>query len=155
MRARNVLASTFLSREDCTHLAFVDADMRLSPKDPFSRVRALTLGLGQYLLGDLDAAGASFKRAQHGHFIASVAYIFSAFVLARQDRLDEAHEDLTPRELDILKEIAAGKSNKSIAFDLGLTEGTVKGYVSTVLSKLGVTDRTQAALYAVKNGLFR
>jgi len=65
------------------------------------------------------------------------------------------HEDLTPRELDILKEIAAGKSNKSIAFDLGLTEGTVKGYVSTVLSKLGVTDRTQAALYAVKNGLFR
>lgn len=65
------------------------------------------------------------------------------------------HEDLTPRELDILKEIAAGKSNKSIAFDLGLTEGTVKGYVSTVLSKLGVTDRTQAALYAVKNGLCR
>ena len=64
-----------------------------------------------------------------------------------------AHEDLTPRELDILKEIARGKSNKAIAYDLGLTEGTVKGYVSTVLSKLGVTDRTQAALYAVKHGL--
>lgn len=63
------------------------------------------------------------------------------------------HEDLTPRELDILKEIARGKSNKLIAFELGLTEGTVKGYVSTVLSKLGVNDRTQAALYAVKNGL--
>ncbi len=63
------------------------------------------------------------------------------------------HEDLTPRELDILKEIARGKSNKSIAYELGLTEGTVKGYVSTVLSKLGVNDRTQAALYAVKNGL--
>lgn len=63
------------------------------------------------------------------------------------------HEDLTPRELDILKEVAKGKSNKLIAFELGLTEGTVKGYVSTVLSKLGVNDRTQAALYAVKNGL--
>ncbi len=63
------------------------------------------------------------------------------------------HEDLTPRELDILKEIARGKSNKLIAYELGLTEGTVKGYVSTVLSKLGVNDRTQAALYAVKNAL--
>ncbi len=63
------------------------------------------------------------------------------------------HEQLTPRELDILKEIADGKSNKAIAFNLNLTEGTVKGYVSVVLSKLGVDDRTQAALYAVKHGL--
>jgi DNA-binding NarL/FixJ family response regulator len=63
------------------------------------------------------------------------------------------HEKLTPRELDILKEIARGKSNKAIAFDLDLTEGTVKGYVSVVLSKLDVTDRTQAALYAVKHQL--
>lgn len=63
------------------------------------------------------------------------------------------HEQLTPRELDILKEIANGKSNKAIAFNLNLTEGTVKGYVSVVLSKLGVDDRTQAALYAVKHGL--
>lgn len=63
------------------------------------------------------------------------------------------HEDLTRRELDILKEIARGKSNKAIAYDLSLTEGTVKGYVSVVLSKLGVDDRTQAALYAVKHGL--
>lgn len=63
------------------------------------------------------------------------------------------HEKLTPRELDILKSIAAGKSNKVIAYDLGLTEGTVKGYVSVVLSKLGVADRTQAALYAVKHKL--
>lgn len=63
------------------------------------------------------------------------------------------HEKLTPRELDILKEVAHGKSNKAIAYDLNLTEGTVKGYVSVVLSKLGVDDRTQAALYAVKHQL--
>jgi len=63
------------------------------------------------------------------------------------------HEKLTPRELDILKEIARGKSNKAIAYDLNLTEGTVKGYVSVVLSKLDVDDRTQAALYAVKHQL--
>ena len=65
------------------------------------------------------------------------------------------HEALTAREREILIEIAHGKSNKAIAYDLGLTEGTVKGHVSTVLAKLGVDDRTQAALYAVKHGLVR
>jgi len=64
-------------------------------------------------------------------------------------------EDLTTRELDILKLIASGRSNKEIANDLHLTEGTVKGYVSNVLAKLGVQDRTQAALLAVREGLRR
>lgn len=64
-----------------------------------------------------------------------------------------AHDGLTSRELDILKEIARGKSNRAIASALNLTEGTVKGYVSLVLSKLGVKDRTQAALYTVRHGL--
>ena len=49
--------------------------------------------------------------------------------------------------------IARGRSNKSIAAELNLSEGTVKGYVSIILGKLGVEDRTQAALYAVKHGL--
>lgn len=62
-------------------------------------------------------------------------------------------EDLTSREVDILKLIAGGRSNKEIANDLSLTEGTVKGYVSNVLAKLGVQDRTQAALFAVREGL--
>lgn len=62
-------------------------------------------------------------------------------------------EDLTSREVDILKLIASGRSNKEIANDLSLTEGTVKGYVSNVLAKLGVQDRTQAALLAVREGL--
>ncbi len=63
------------------------------------------------------------------------------------------HDDLTDRELDVLRLIGQGMSNKKIAAALGLSEGTVKGYVSIVLSKLGLADRTQAALYAVKNGL--
>ena len=63
----------------------------------------------------------------------------------------KTHEDLTPRELDVLRLIAKGESNKRIARALDITEGTVKGYVSIVLSKLGVSDRTQAALYAVKH----
>lgn len=64
-----------------------------------------------------------------------------------------ALDSLTERERDVLRLIAQGQSNKEIAATLHLTEGTVKGYVSTVLSKLEVADRTQAALYAVKHGL--
>jgi DNA-binding NarL/FixJ family response regulator len=60
---------------------------------------------------------------------------------------------LTEREQSILRLIAQGRSNKEIARTLHLTEGTVKGYVSNVLAKLRLEDRTQAALFAVKNGL--
>lgn len=60
---------------------------------------------------------------------------------------------LTDREMDVLRQIAQGRSNKEIAANLYLTEGTVKGYVSAILSKLQVADRTQAALYAVKHGV--
>lgn len=60
---------------------------------------------------------------------------------------------LTARELEVLKLVAQGMSNKEIALALNLTEGTVKGYVSAVLAKIGVADRTQAALYAVKHKL--
>jgi DNA-binding NarL/FixJ family response regulator len=64
-----------------------------------------------------------------------------------------AHVDLTERETGILRLIAEGHSNKEIAATLHLTEGTVKGYVSTIFDKLGVEDRTQAALYAIKHRL--
>jgi DNA-binding NarL/FixJ family response regulator len=63
------------------------------------------------------------------------------------------HDNLTEREVSILRLIAEGRSNKEIAAALYLTEGTIKGYVSTIFDKLGVEDRTQAALYAVKHGL--
>jgi DNA-binding NarL/FixJ family response regulator len=62
-------------------------------------------------------------------------------------------DDLTERERDVLRLIAQGHNNKEIAATLHLTEGTVKGYVSIILNKLSVADRTQAALYAVKHGL--
>lgn len=62
-------------------------------------------------------------------------------------------EELTERERDVLRLIAHGESNKGIALRLHLTEGTVKGYVSAILAKLSVADRTQAALYAVRHGL--
>ena len=62
-------------------------------------------------------------------------------------------EALTDRECDVLRLIARGRSNKEIAAALFLSVGTVKGYVSAVLAKLEVADRTQAALYAIKHGL--
>ena len=62
------------------------------------------------------------------------------------------HASLTKREAEILRLIADGRSNKEIALALHLTEGTIKGYVSTIFGKLGVADRTQAALYAIKHG---
>lgn len=63
------------------------------------------------------------------------------------------HHSLTEREMSVLRLIAQGRSNKEIATALFLTEGTVKGYISTIFDKLDVEDRTQAALYAVKQGL--
>ena len=61
--------------------------------------------------------------------------------------------DLTEREHDVLRLIAQGRSNREIADQLHITEGTVKGHVSNILSKLHLQDRTQAALFAVRSGL--
>lgn len=62
---------------------------------------------------------------------------------------------LTQRERSVLELIARGMSNRQIGDELHLTEGTVKGYVSTILAKLKLEDRTQAALFAVQRGLGR
>jgi DNA-binding NarL/FixJ family response regulator len=65
---------------------------------------------------------------------------------------DAPSERLTPREREVLELIGRGLSNKRIALELGVSEKTVKTHVGHVLAKLGVTDRTQAALYAVRAG---
>lgn len=62
-------------------------------------------------------------------------------------------EDLTPREFDVLEQIVDGKSNKEIATELDVSEATVKTHINSLLSKLGVTDRTQAATAAIRRGL--
>jgi two-component system, NarL family, response regulator LiaR len=64
-----------------------------------------------------------------------------------------AIEHITRREREVLELIALGHSNKRIALELGVAEKTVKTHVGHLLAKLGVTDRTQAALYAVQHGL--
>lgn len=62
-------------------------------------------------------------------------------------------EPLTDRELDVLRLLGTGATNREIGDRLSLTEGTVKNYISSVLGKTGLRDRTQAALYAVRQGL--
>ena len=64
-------------------------------------------------------------------------------------------EELTPTETRILNAIVAGKANKEIAYDLNVTENTVKTHVKNVFEKLGVSDRTSAATLAIKRGLVR
>lgn len=65
------------------------------------------------------------------------------------------HSELTPRELEILALIVAGKSNRQIADTLRITEPTVKGHVSVILERMGVGDRTQAAVAALQRGIVR
>jgi DNA-binding NarL/FixJ family response regulator len=62
-------------------------------------------------------------------------------------------QDLTPRESEVLEQIVSGKSNKEIATELAISEATVKTHINTLLGKLGVADRTQAATAAIRRGI--
>lgn len=73
--------------------------------------------------------------------------------LAQNELTREAHGDLTEREVEVLKLIGVGYSNKEIAATLYISEGTVKIHVSNIISKMHFRDRTQAAIYAVKVNL--
>jgi DNA-binding NarL/FixJ family response regulator len=74
-------------------------------------------------------------------------------LLSEFARLSYMETGLTSRERDILNAIVRGDSNREIANGLGLSEKTVKNYVSDILSKLNVRDRTEAAVYALQMGL--
>jgi NarL family two-component system response regulator LiaR len=74
--------------------------------------------------------------------------------LAAEDGAGAERDDhLTPREREVLALLARGRANKVIARDLGVSERTVKTHVSNILAKLNLTDRTQAAVYAVRHGI--
>ncbi len=63
------------------------------------------------------------------------------------------HPDLTKRELEIVRQIGEGRSNREIAQELDISVGTVKNHISQVLDKLDVRDRTQLAIYAIRHNL--
>jgi len=73
--------------------------------------------------------------------------------LVREIRSPQSPETLTERETEVLRLLAEGKANKEIAGKLGISEQTVKSHVHSLLAKLGMLSRTQAALYAARIGL--
>jgi DNA-binding NarL/FixJ family response regulator len=109
-------------------------------------------GIGGALYKDVEpnALAAAIRTVHSGHVLLPPD-VAAALVShpAGPDRL--AH--LTAREREVLGELARGKSNREIAKSLLLAEKTVKTHVSSILMKLDVADRTQAALYAVRHGL--
>jgi NarL family two-component system response regulator LiaR len=118
---------------------------------------ALRAGATGYLLKDVSAEqlvraieGANRGQAQ---LHPEVARRLMEQVSSPPKREEPPGVALTPRELEVLRLIANGMSNKEIARELVLNERTVKGHVSNILSKLGLADRTQAALYAVREGI--
>lgn len=114
---------------------------------------ALRAGASGFLLKDMGADDllAAIRGAAEGK--PQLHPDIAKRLMERVAMPDDPFETLTDRERDVLKMIARGRSNKEIAAQLVLTEMTVKGYVSDVFAKLGVNDRTQAALMAVRYGL--
>jgi len=117
---------------------------------------ALRAGAAGYLLKDVEPAELvrAIRTAHAGQSPLSPAVAARVIEeLASGGGGRAAADELTPRELEVLCLIARGRSNKRIALELGVAEKTVKTHVSHVLAKLGLSDRTQAALYAVREGL--
>src|SRR5215212_8319958 len=105
-----------------------------------------------YLLKDTDAE--ELNRAIRGTAEGRVQLAPEAAArLIREVRAPENPEALTERESEVLRLLALGKANKQIASELFIEEKTVKAHVSSILRKLGVQSRTQAALHAVRAGL--
>jgi len=124
--------------------------------------RSIEAGAAGYLLKDVgsDALAEAIRAASRGD--SPLEPSIARKVLGRlrgmpppaaRAELEAAREPLTARELDVLRLLGSGATNRQIAESLALTEGTVKNYISTILAKTGLHDRTQAALFAVRSGI--
>ena len=146
----------------------VDATLRIKQQQPDTHVIILTsfmddervvpaikAGATSYLLKDVAAGDLARAirgaRAGQAQLHPEVARRLMHQVTSPQK--PDASALLTEREREVLRLLAEGRSNKEIARALVVSERTVKGHVSNILGKLGLQDRTQAALYAVRHGL--
>ena len=119
-------------------------------------MKEVDIGVNGYVLKDSESA--ELKKA-----IFTVAegesYIQPSLIPALNAKMIETNKDaekiksLTKRELDVLKLLAVGMYNKEVGKRLEISERTVKNHVSNIFKKLGVTDRTQAAVFAIRNNL--
>jgi DNA-binding NarL/FixJ family response regulator len=102
---------------------------------------------GQYVVGD--------KVMTEAEIAPWLLRTSERFVVASGDELQEAFVPLSPREMEIIRYITRGLSNKMIAHKLGISHQTVKNHMTSILRKLDVEDRTQAAIYAIQHGWVR
>lgn len=116
---------------------------------------ALQAGATGYLLKDVLRHDllAAIRAAAEG--ISTLHPVIQAHLLQQlsQPKQTSPLDTLTEREHEVLKAVAEGRSNKEIAVSLGLTLGTVKGYLNTIFGKLNVVSRTEATLLAIRHGL--
>jgi DNA-binding NarL/FixJ family response regulator len=122
------------------------------------RVRAaLEAGASGYLLKDSDAdeVSAAIRAAHRGELPLDPAITRGLALSLRAESRDGPEAELTTRELEILRLLGAGKTNKEIAAELQISERTARPHVSNILGKLDLTSRTQAALWAVRQGLVK
>lgn len=116
---------------------------------------AMRAGVQGYLLKEMSGAAlaAAVRGAARGE--PQLHPKIARRLMERAAPPEDPLAQLSQRELDVLRQMAGGRSNKEIALALDLTENTVKTYVREILAKLNVVDRTQAALVAVRFGLVR
>jgi two-component system, NarL family, response regulator LiaR len=116
---------------------------------------AVRAGAAGYLLKNVQPQelARAIRTAAAGEALLDPAVAARLVEALEEDGRDARAEQLTPREREVLALIGRGFANKRIALELGIAEKTVKTHVGNVLSKLGVADRTQAALYAARLGL--
>jgi len=127
-------------------------------------VDAVRAGAGGYLLKDAsrDLLIHTIRAVNSGGMLIKTSLLREAILTSANvtdNQYKEKHVDaparngLTPRERDVLRLVIEGQSNKEIGRALSISEDTAKKHVQTILSKLGVSDRTQAAVKAVRTGL--
>ena len=116
---------------------------------------ALAAGASGYLLKDADAdeVAAAIRSAYRGELQLDPAVAKRLMSSLRAGPQSDSAADLTGRELEVLSLVGAGKANKTIAAELDMSERTARTHVSNILRKLGLSSRTQAALWAVREGI--
>jgi DNA-binding NarL/FixJ family response regulator len=116
---------------------------------------ALQAGASGYVLkdSDVDDVAAAVRAAHRGELQLDPIVARRLMSSLHGARDDDPISELTSRELDVLRLVASGKPNKQIAADLAISERTARTHVSRILRKLRLSSRTQAALWAVREGL--
>ncbi len=119
-------------------------------------IKAVDIGANGYILK--DSGSAELKQAIE-NIINNDTYIQPNLIPALNSRLinrdvdKEKLESLTKREVEILSQVASGMFNKEIASNLNISERTVKNHISNIFKKIDVSDRTQAAVFAIRNNI--